>query len=228
MKMTNELQSLGLSLNSKQLVGRRGFGGLIRVLSGKSVPSRRFGFLMTGSPSDQHGKLRAGPSRAPVPWRVLLFLALLNEKGNLIIALGFLDVSLQTLMCKSPKEIGQRHKKAQSAASPSVPPAAGWQEQGGCCRPPTLVWAPVLLPSAGCVRQHGKCAPGAGAREEVPLPGKTTPMVILWGTERSGSSWQNTLCVVRTPRREYKRRAELEKLISVENSAGFVLVLWQV
>ena len=168
--MTSELQSLGLSLNSKQLVGRRGFGGLIRVLSGKSVPSRRFGFLMTGSPSDQHGKLRPGPSQAPVPGLVLLFLTLLNEKGNFIIALGFLDVSLQTLTCKSPKEIGQRHKKAQSAASPSVPPEklqGGRSREGAADRPP-------LCELLSCCLVLDMC----GSMESVPRvqePGRRSP-----------------------------------------------------
>lgn len=37
-------QSLGLALNSKQLGGRGGFGGLIRVLSG-GMCSQGFGFL---------------------------------------------------------------------------------------------------------------------------------------------------------------------------------------
>lgn len=172
---------------------------MIRVLSG-SAPSRWFGCLMSGSPSDQHGTLGAGPAQAHVPGLLLLVLTLLNEKGNLITALGFLDVSLQILTSKSSKGISQSHRKHSRLPPPSVPPewVQGGRSTGGCCRPPTRG---ELL--ACCLLQHpGKWAPLQEPRrsrekvELVPLPGKAAPMVILGGIGRSSSFWQNALCGV--------------------------------
>ena len=114
---------------------------------------------------------------------VLLFLSLLNEKGNLV-ALGFLDVSLQTSMCRSSKGISRRITGKHHWLPHTYAPVGGEPRgalttervQGGRGRAGAADHLPLrellLLPGAGCVQQRGQ---GVRRRWGCP-PGLTGPL----------------------------------------------------
>lgn len=95
-------------------------------------------------------------------------------------------------------------------------------------RPPTLEGAPFSLAGAGRVQRCRKSGPREGAREEagaghLAWQGHSYGDPVGCHRERVflvGCS----LCYLNSIRKN-KRRAELEKLMSVENSAGFILAL---
>lgn len=178
----------------------------------------------------------AGHSQALSPGLVLLTLTALNKVGNLT-AFSFLDISLQTSMCKSSEGIGETKESSQLphpsvavGGKPCGPHSCYESSRRGGGRPDQLPWGQLL--SLRLVLM------GVAPRKVSPVGGS-------WGGGRNWSlAWQGhchgdpvvgpeprvfpaecSLCCSDSFRRKSKSRAELEKLTSVENSVDFVSAL---